>query len=143
MSEELAIPGTGALVDLSNELECAHALRDLRDFEQQVREAKAALTNAIVDRSRILGTKTIHLSDGRKAEIRGGSETRYDANEIEEGLRSLGMPEERIREIVVEEVSYKVSAREAQRAAAANEDYGKIIENAKETEEKPHYVVIK
>ena len=143
MSEELAIPGTGELVDLSDEVSCAQALMAVRDFERNIREAKAALTAAIVERSRVLGTKTIHLSDGRKAEIRGGSETTYDAHEIEEGLRALGMPEDRIREIIIEEISYKVSAREAQRAGAANEDYKSVIENAKRIEEKSHYVVIK
>lgn len=143
LSEELAIPGTGQLVSLEDEVECAQALQALRDFEQQVREAKSALTAAIVDRSRILGTKTISLPDGYKVEIRGGPETKYDAAEIEENLRALGMPEQRIREIIVEEVSYKVSAREAKRAATANEEYAAVIEGAKVTEEKPHYVVIK
>lgn len=142
MSEELAIPGTGQLVSLDNEVECAQALAAVRDYERQIKEAKAVLTSAIVDRSRILGTKTIPLPDGGKAEIRGGPESTYDVTEIEENLRALGMPEDRLREIVVEEISYKLSVREAKRASGANSDYASVIENAKKVEEKPFYVSI-
>lgn len=142
MSEELAIPGTGQVVSLDNEVECAQALSAVRAFESQIREAKNILTSAIVERSQILGTKTIHLPDGTKAEIRGGPESTYDHMEIEENLRALGMPENRIREIIVEEISYKVSVREAKRAAGANESYASVIENAKQVNEKPFYVVI-
>lgn len=136
------MPGTGELVDLSNEIDCVRALASVRDWEYQIKEAKTQLTNAIIERSRVLGTKTIHLDDGSKAEIRGGSETVYDAQEIEANLRALGMPEERIREIVIEEISYKVSAREASRAASANPEYEAVIENAKQTIEKQAYVTI-
>lgn len=142
MSEELAIPGTGQVVSLDNEVECAQALSAVRAFESQIREAKNILTSAIVERSQVLGTKTIHLPDGTKAEIRGGPESTYDHMEIEENLRALGMPENRIREIIVEEISYKVSVREAKRAAGANESYASVIENAKQVNEKPFYVVI-
>lgn len=143
MSEELAIPGTGEVVSLENEVQCVQALAALRNFESQVKEAKGILTQAIVDRSRVLGSKTIYLPDGSKAEIRGGPESVYDVTEIEENLRALGIPEERLREIIIEEVSYKLSVREAKRAAAANEDYAAVIENAQKTEEKPFYVSIR
>lgn len=142
MSEEIAIPGTGQLVSLENEVECAQALSAVRDFELQLREAKAALTQAIVERSRILGVKTIHLPDGSKAEIRGGPESTYDIDEIEKNLRALGMPEERITEIIVPTISYKLSVREAKRAASANEDYASVIDNAKQVQEKPFYISI-
>lgn len=142
MSEELAVPGTGEIVNLDDESQCVAALAGLRDFESMIKEAKSALTNAIIERSRVLGSKTLHLDSGLKAEIRGGEETVYDAEEIEEGLRALGMPEDRIREIVIETVSYKVAAIEAKRAASANEEYGKVIDSAKMTIEKPQYVSI-
>lgn len=142
MTEELAIPGTGQLVSLENEIECVQALQAVRDFESALREAKAALTSAIVEHSRTQGTKSIVLPDGTKAEIRGGPESVYDTHEIEENLRALGMPEDRIREIVIEEISYKLSVREAKKASSANEEYASIIENAKRVEEKPFYVSI-
>lgn len=142
VSEELVVPGVGEVVDLSDEVACVQALVAVRDFESQLREAKAALTQAITERARLLGTQSFELPDGRKVALKGGPETAYDAQEIEAGLRALGMPEERIREIVIEEVSYKVSAREAKRAAAANEEYEAVINNAKDTIEKPHYVTV-
>lgn len=142
MSEELAIPGTGELVSLDKEVECVQALKALRDFESQIKEAKGILTQAILDRSRTLGTKTIYLPDGSKAEVRGGPEAVYDVEEIEENLRALGMPEERIREIVIETVSYKISVREANKASAANPEYASVIANAHQMQEKPYYISI-
>lgn len=142
MSEELVVPGVGEIVDLDDENQCAKALVAIREFEQQVRDAKAALSLAIAERGRVLGTQTITLDDGRKAIIKGGVEITYDAAEVEDGLRALGCPEERIRQIVREEITYKVVAREAQRAAAANEEYAKVIEAAKMTIPKPAYISI-
>ena len=43
---------------------------------------------------------------------------------------------------MVETVSYKVSAREAARAASANEDYKGVIESGKDVVEKAQYVSI-
>ena len=140
--EELVVPGTGEIVSLDDEIACIQALVAVRNFEQQFREVKAQLTAAIVDRAKTLGTQTLNLPDGSKAFLKGGSETVYDAQEIMERLRQLGMPEERIAEIVVEEVSYKVSAREAKRAAAANPEYEAVIESAKTVVEKPTYVSV-
>jgi hypothetical protein len=139
---ELVIPGSGELVDLSDERQCVKALLAVREFEQQLRAAKAALTEAVVERSRLLGEKTITLSDGLRAEIRGGSEVVYDAQALEADLRALGMPEERLREIIIEEVAYKVSAREAKRAASANPQYAAVVASARHEVEKPHYVVV-
>ena len=140
--EELVVPVTGEIVDLSNETQCAQALAALRDAESQIREIKAVLTAAIVERAKLLGTQTLTLENGMKAVLKGGTETIYDATEIERQLRVLGMPEERIREIVIEEVSYKVSAKEAKRAAAANDEYAAVVNSAKQTIEKPHYISI-
>lgn len=139
----LVVPGIGQVVNLEDERECALALSALRDFEQQVRDAKRALTEAIVERSRALGTKTIVLKDGVKVEVRGGSETRYDAEGIEHELRALGAPEEMIREIVTEEVTYKVDARRAKQAAAANDEYAAVIESNAIEYEKPYAVLVR
>ena len=142
MAEELVVPGVGEVVNLEDEVGCVRALVAVRDFESQLREAKAQLTAAIVERARILGTQTLTMPDGSKASLKGGQEVVYDAQEIEEKLRALGMPEDRIREIIVEEISYKVSAREAKRAAAANPDYAACIEGAKTIVERPIYISI-
>jgi hypothetical protein len=138
---ELVIPGVGAVVKLDDPLEVAKALDDIRDLERQFREIKAELTRAIVHASQKAGTKTLHM-EGMSAEVKGGSVTVYDEVAIEEGLRACGMPEERIREIVVETISYKVSAVEAKRAAAANPAYGIVIHENSQVVESPPSVSI-
>ena len=140
--QALVLPGTGQVVNPNNEVECVQALVAVRDFEQQIREAKSALTAAVVERARVMGTKTIHLPNGSRAEIKGGQEVVYDAQQLETELRALGMPEDRIRQIVREEVTYKVNAQEAKRAAAANPEYAAVVESNSQIVEKPHYLTV-
>ena len=128
ISTELVVPGTGELVDLTDEVQVGRALAGLRQFRDQLKQADALLTDALVERSQVLGTKTIHLPDGVVAEISGGFEKVYDQQAIEQDLRNAGMPDERIREIVVEVISYKVNALKAKAAAGANPEYRAIIE---------------
>lgn len=143
MGEELVVPVSGEIVDLNDESACAAAIQDIREWESRLKEAKSILTAAIVEQARIEGVRSFSYTDGRRIEVGGGPKVEYDALEIEEGLRALGMPEERIREIVIEEVSYKVSARKAKSAAAANEDYQKVIEGAKKTKNEAYYISIR
>ena len=126
--ESVVLPGTASLVDLSDGAACAEALDDLRNLENLIREAKGILTRAIVQHSEEIGLLTFELPDGRKVEVTTRPDTVYDAEEIEKGLREAGMSEQRIREIVKEEVSYKVVAKEAKKAAAANAEYAKVVE---------------
>jgi hypothetical protein len=137
---ELVLPGIGQIVDLSDYEDSAFALATVRDLEQQLREIKGVLTDAIVDGARVMGTKTLHLKDGRVATLSAGTETIYDAERIEDGLRALGMPEERIREVVQETVTYKVNAVEAKRVAGANEEYARVIDENSHQVQKPIYV---
>jgi hypothetical protein len=141
--EELALPHSGELIDLSDETACGVALDEVRRMQAHLAEAVRTLSAAIAARGAVLGTKTIKLSGGRKAEIKGGPEKHYDAQEIERGLRLLGMPEERLREIVREEITYSVVAREAKRAAGANPEYARVIENATSEVERPWSVTIR
>jgi hypothetical protein len=141
-STELVVAGIGELVDLRSEQECIRALAAVRDLEQQLREAKGALTDAIRERSAHLGTKTFHVGS-LTAEVKGGSETMYDAEKVEEGLRAVGAPEELIREIVQETVSYRVDAMRAKRAAAANPAYAQVIEQYRRVVEKPASISIR
>jgi hypothetical protein len=142
--EEVTLPGTGEIVSLSDESACALALNALRDFENQIREAKRLLTYGIVERTKVLGSKSFTLSGGKlKAEVRGGPERAYDAEAIERELREAGMPEARIRQIVREEITYTLRAVEAKRAAGANEEYAAIIERNATEVEKPYTVTIR
>jgi hypothetical protein len=139
---ELMVPGIGEVVALDDPKQVAVALDGVRDLERQLRLVKTELTNALVYASQVEGTKTLHLEGGLKATIKSGSETVYDAEQIEIGLREAGMPEERIREIVVETVSYAVAGVKAKQAAGANESYARIIDAYKRVEEKAPYVTI-
>lgn len=128
---ELILPHSGELVSLTDTAAVCRALDELRDLEIRVRELKAMLTDAVVDESRRQGSKTLHLPGNLHAEVKGGEKVLWDAQQLESDLRDLGMPEERIREIVVEEVSYTVAAAKAKQAARANEDYAAAVESAR------------
>lgn len=127
---DLVLPG-GELISLTDTAACARALDELRDLEHRIKELKAMLTDAIQDESRRQGTKTLALSGGIQATVNGGEKVLWDAQALEAGLREAGMGEERIRQIVIEEVSYSVQAVEAKRAAAANPEYAQAVEAAR------------
>lgn len=141
--EELALPHSGELVDLSDEVAVGVALDEVRRMQAHLQHAVRALSDALAARAAVLGTKSIRLSGGRVAAIQGGTTKVYDAQEIERGLRALGMPEDRIREIVVEQVTYTVRAVEAKRAAGANPAYADVIEAASSEIERPVSVTIR
>lgn len=140
-SQELVVPGLGTVVDLTDVREASLALDDVRDLERMLRYVKQELVEAIVAESRKQGTKTLHL-EGATVTVKTGEEWVYDAEEVEQGLRAAGMPEERIREIVKETVSYKVDAVKAKQAASANALYAEVVEAHKELQQKPPSVSI-
>lgn len=142
-STDLAIPTTGEIVNLDDFQSCSMALDSIRYIESQFRETKSILTRAIGEQAATLGTRTLELKDGRKAVVSGGTETEYDAEAIEQGLRAAGMPEERIREIVEVTVTYRIKAVEAKRAAGANAAYATVIDEHSREVEKPLSVSIR
>lgn len=131
---ELVVPGIGELVALDDPKQVSLALDAVRDLEWKLRAVKTELTRALVHASEVAGSKTLHL-EGVKVTIKSGFETVYDAEQIEIGLREAGMPEDRIRQIVKETVSYKVDANQAKQAAGANPAYAAVIDAHKETRE--------
>lgn len=141
--EELVLPHSGEMVDLTDEVAVATALDEVRRVQAHLHQAVRALSEALAARAAVLGTKSIPLTGGRVAAIQGGTRKVYDALEIERGLRALGMPEDRIREIVEEQVTYSVKAVEAKRAAGANPRYAEVIEAATTEVETPVTVSIR
>lgn len=139
-SESLMLP-TGEVVELTDAPSCAVALDELRLLEEKIREAKRVLTTAIVSESQRAGSKTLHFGEV-SVQIRGGRETLWDAQGLEDGLRAAGMTEQRIREVIREEVSYSVVAGEAKRAAAANDEYARIVESSKTVVEKTPSILV-
>jgi hypothetical protein len=141
--EQLVVPGTGEVVNLNDYRECALALDSVRDIESDLRAIKSELQRAIAAEATRQGTRTLELPDGRKAVLSGGTETGYDPEKLELGLREAGMPEERIREIVELTYTYKVKAVEAKRAAAANPEYAYVVDSCRTEIEAPVRVSIR
>lgn len=141
-AQELVLVHTGEVVDLTDENQVALAYREVDQLDRQLMQAKVRLREALAERSKILGTKTFHVPEIGKVEVRGGQETRYDEQTLERELREAGCPEEIIREIIVETVSWKVDGRRASRAAKANPEYAEILERNTQVIEKLPSIVL-
>lgn len=135
-SMELVVPGTGEVISLGSPDQCAQGLQSIKALQAQLREVRGVLEDVIREECVKRGVKTLHLEGGVTAVLSGGSERVYEAIAIEAELRDAGMPEDRIREIVEETVTYRVKANEAKRAASMNESYREIIERNSRVVEK-------
>jgi hypothetical protein len=136
-STDLVLP-TGELVMLDDPISCALALTRVREMESFLKEAKGAITQALVEEAERRGNNTIECSDGTQIQVKRSYDLEWDTEKLEQELMALGMPEERIREIIVPKVEYVVKAVEANKAAKANPEYAKVIESAKtKTERRP------
>lgn len=143
MSEQTADPGTalvlpysGVVVNLESESEIALAYRDLKALKDQVLDAERVLREAMRYRSEVLATKTFHIDGVGKVELKGGQRVEWpDPQALEEDLRAVSCPEEVIREIVVEQVTWKVDGNRARRAGSANPAYAEVIERHKKITE--------
>ncbi len=128
----VVMPETGVVVNLDSEREISIAYRELKALKERVIEAEKILRDALRVRGEVLATKTFHIEGVGKVELRGGSRVDFpDPQALEEELRAVGCPEDVIREIVVEQVTWKVDGNRARRAAGANPVYAEIIERHK------------
>lgn len=128
----LVLPASGVLVNLGSEREIAIAYRDLKNLKDQISQAERVLREAMRARSEAMATKTFHIEGVGKVELRGAVRVDWDDPQaLEEDLRSVGCPEDVIREIVVETVTWKVDGNRARRAAGANPAYAEVIERHK------------
>jgi hypothetical protein len=142
--ETLTLPATGHLVNLHEPREVGVAIQDIQGLERALAEAKRTLKSAMVRYWSDSGLrKTFTIGGGRQAVISGGPRKVYDATAIRDELLAAGMPEERVGQIVVEEISYTVKAVEAKAAAAANEEYAAIITRNTTEYEAPYDVAIR
>lgn len=141
MTETLVIPYSGEVISPDDAEACARKLHEIRELERRLRELKNELTFHLAQEFERQGLKTMDLN-GIKAELKGGSEIAWDIEILEE-LRGLGLPDERFNELVRTEVTYKVSAKEANRIAAANPRYAEVIDRAKQRYSTPVYVSVR
>lgn len=138
---DLLNPATGEIVPATpaNAAELAAALRELRvKISGAIKDCEAVL----VDESARVGSKTLRLG-GLTARVTGGSEIVWDVEKLRKSLARAGCPEERLLELIVETVEYKVNQTVARQLAAANPKYAKAIDGAKTRHETPTRVSVK
>ena len=134
---EIVLP-TGQIVDLTDPASCAEALAVVREIESQMKEVRGAIVDFFAAERERRGVDEIELPNGDVVKVKRNYEIQWDAEQLEEDLRAAGMPEERIREIIVEEVTHTVKAVEANKSAKRNADYAEAIQRARsETEKRP------
>ena len=139
--QALVLPHTGELIDLADTQSVAVALDSIRAHEQQLREIKGYLTDALVQEASRQGTKTLHL-DWLDVEIGGGEEVSWDIEQLHK-LQDAGLPADRFDALVRMKVEYRVSAQEAKRISALNKEYAHIIENARTIHDAPYRASIR
>lgn len=108
-----------------------------RGIEENLKDLKAEATSFLVAEAERLGKKTLH-AEGVTVKVSGGETSEYDAQILEDLLRSAGCPEERIREVVKEEITYTVDKRVLKQLTGANRDYAAAAELARRVVEKPY-----
>lgn len=129
--QELIIPTTGELVDLTDPAFCARALYELETLKAQIRELEGYLKESVLEESIRVGGKTLHFEGGFTAKITTPNATRWDYTVLLE-LIDAGLPEERFNELVLIEQSYKVDGSIVRQLQGANPVYAEIIGRAKE-----------
>lgn len=148
MTTELALPEqlldvrTGELLAATphNAVVLLAAAREMR---QRILSLVKDCEAVILDESRRQGTKTLHIKGTQyAATVSGGTDYDWNFSALVE-LLDLGLPRERYHELVVETRSYKVDARVAKQLAAANPEYGRVIEAACTMVEKPWRVSVR
>jgi hypothetical protein len=135
----VVVPTTGEVISREDADACYRVLNEIRELESKLREAKGFLNEALAEKFSHEGTKTLELN-GVTVELRGSSETVWDIEILEE-LRAAGLPEERMNQLLTEEVTTKVNASVAKQIAGANPTYAEIVERAKSVILKTGYAV--
>lgn len=137
----ILIPTSGEVLDPEDAAGCLRVLTEIRELESRLREAKAALTDALSMEFARQGTKTLEFG-GIKATLGANNEVVWDIEILSE-LRALGLPEDRMDALVTTEVTFKVNASVAKQLASANPRYAEVIERAKSRVPKTPYVSVK
>lgn len=124
------LPGTGEAIDLRDPVDVARGITRARQLQTELKDAIHFLTDVLRIEAMNQGKKTLRLG-GYQVEIRGGTRIEWDPERLMDELRAAGMSEERISEVVKEEVRYSVSATNAAQAARANPDYAAAVERCR------------
>lgn len=134
------VPYSGEIVNFEDPPACLKLLVEIRELEGQLRDLKDALTDALKQEFTRQGKKTLELN-GIKATLGADSEIVWDVGILNE-LRDLGLPEERMNELITEEISYRVNASVAKQLSM-NPAYAEVVERAQSRAPKKAYVGVK
>lgn len=139
----IVYPRTGQVVARDDLVGATALLDEIGEHERELKEVKRALQEVVVEYWRVHGgSKTIEVGS-LKVVIGATEDTVYDPHLLVAGLLEAGMPEESIRQIVVETVDYKVDATKAKQAAAANPAYAIAVAAASSKRPKNPTVSVK
>ncbi len=120
----------------------ARAISSARALKHQINEIVHEATSYLVEVAALRGTKTLH-EDGETVEIKGGTGTEYDAQDLVEALELAGCPQDRIDAAVIAQISYKIDRSVLRQLAGANPDYKAAIELAERQVDRPYSVTVK
>lgn len=136
---ELVNPITGELVPYGDVPALAEAVRVVKERRDHLNDVIAAFNHAIIQESTRQGTRTLNI--GRTTvKVSADHETEWDIELLQEGLLAAGIPQERLEELVVAKVEYKVNGTVARQLSGANPEYKTAIEAAKGRVPKKQYV---
>jgi len=119
---------TGQVVDLSDPADVARTWTDIREAERQLAEIKGLLRDVLRLEASRQGTKTLHVDEETTVTVKGGPKREWDYECLAATLRSAGLPEPRLADLIVETVSYRVDGRVANQLRAANPEYGAALD---------------
>lgn len=128
-SMELVIPYSGEVVSRDDPAACARVWVEIKAIEDQLKELRKLLGDAILDESARVGTKTLRF-DGFKATVSEPMETQWDL-EILSGLMEAGLPPDRYEQLVKADVTYKVDGSIVRQLEGSNPAYAEIIDRAR------------
>ena len=122
-------PLTGKLIPTADTLAVALTISSLREHRRQVDDAIAAFSQAVIEESHRLGTRTLNLG-ATTVEVTADSEIEWDVTELNK-LLAVGLPDDRYNQLVQTVVSDKIDGRVAKQLEGASGKYKAIIERAK------------
>ena len=118
--------------------ENAHrVLMAVKEMEVKLRTVKSAVTAYVLEESQRVGTKTFNVRGG-KVELTGGPTSEIDPVALGQLLREAGCPEDRIDEVIVATITYKVNRSVLRQLTSANGDYAAAADLATQPVEKDY-----
>jgi hypothetical protein len=125
------VPVLGTVVNVDNPTHVAETIADVDQAVELLREMRDMLVGLVVDEASRQGTKTLHLEDGIIAKVSGGSRPEYDLETLADQLRDAGLPEDRLEQLIVPRVEYKLDQAVARQLRGANPAYRQALDECR------------